>query len=69
MRRWLLPLLAVVNVPVWLGQVWPEGAPPFARGVNVVFLSATLAFFAVEAVRAWLVRFTSSMRQLGRAHV
>ena len=45
----LLIVLILVNAIVLLGQLWPEGAPPFARGVNIAFLVATLAFF----VTAW----------------
>jgi len=41
--RAVLYALIVVNLVVLLGQVWPEGAPPFARGVNIAFLVATLA--------------------------
>ena len=42
-------LLAIVNVVVLLGQIWPEGAPPFARIVNIVFLVASLAVFVTLA--------------------
>jgi len=38
-------ILFVLNIIVLLGQVWPEGAPPFARTVNIIFLSASLLFF------------------------
>lgn len=31
-------VLLVLNAMVLLGQVWPEGAPPFARGANITFL-------------------------------
>lgn len=31
-------VLLVMNAMVLLGQVWPEGAPPFARGANIAFL-------------------------------
>ncbi len=31
--------------PVLLGQVLPEGAPPFARVVNILFLVLSLAYF------------------------
>lgn len=31
-------VLLVLNAVVLLGQVWPEGAPPFARGANIAFL-------------------------------
>lgn len=30
--------LLVLNSVVLLGQLWPEGAPPFARTVNVLTL-------------------------------
>jgi hypothetical protein len=30
------------NTVVLLGQLWPEGAPPFARWVNILFLAANL---------------------------
>ena len=43
--RPLVAVLLVVNVVVLLGQVWPEGAPPFARTVNIAFLVASLLVF------------------------
>jgi hypothetical protein len=43
--RVLLVALVVLNLVVLLGQLWPEGAPPFARFVNVAFLVATLGVF------------------------
>ena len=43
--RPVLVLLLVVNAVVLLGQLWPEGAPPFARFVNIAFLFATFAVF------------------------
>jgi hypothetical protein len=48
-RRLLLWLLVVLNAVVLLGQLWPQGAPPFARGVNIVFLVLSLGFFLGEA--------------------
>ena len=45
-RKNVVVVLLILNAVVLLGQVWPEGAPPFARGVNLVFLSASLLFFA-----------------------
>jgi hypothetical protein len=36
--------LIVLNAVVLLGQLWPEGAPPFARAVNVVCLILDLCF-------------------------
>ena len=32
-------ILLVLNAIVLLGQVWPEGAPPFARVVNIAVLT------------------------------
>ena len=34
----LLIVLVVLNCIVLLGQLWPEGAPPFAGAVNIGFL-------------------------------
>lgn len=42
----LLWVLLPLNAVVLLGQLWPEGAPPFARAVNIVFLTLTLVVFA-----------------------
>ena len=41
----MLGVLILLNLVVLLGQIWPEGAPPFAGVVNIVFLVASLAFF------------------------
>lgn len=41
----LLVILIVLNCIVLLGQLWPEGAPPFARIVNIIFLTTSLIFF------------------------
>ena len=52
MRRVPLPalvLLMLLNVVVLLGQVWPAGAPPFARTVNIAFLAANLVALGVIA--------------------
>jgi hypothetical protein len=43
-QRWLVVLLLILNAVVLLGQLWPEGAPPFARTVNVAFLTINLGF-------------------------
>ncbi len=42
--KWIPWVLIVMNTVVLLGQLWPEGAPPFARVVNVLFLVANLVF-------------------------
>jgi hypothetical protein len=44
MRRTLLIVLLVLNAIVLLGQLWPEGAPPFARTVNIVFLVGVMVY-------------------------
>ena len=43
-------VLLVLNAVVLLGQVWPEGAPPFARGVNIAFLALN-AFYLTMGLR------------------
>jgi hypothetical protein len=43
LTRPLLIVLIVLNAVVLLGQIWPEGAPPFARWVNLAFLLLNLA--------------------------
>ena len=45
MKKTILIVFIVLNAIVLLGQIWPEGAPPFARIVNIIFLVATLAYF------------------------
>lgn len=49
-RRNAVVVLLILNVVVLLGQLWPEGAPPFARAINIVFLVAALLYF-VDAIR------------------
>lgn len=44
MRRTVPVVLLILNVIVLLGQLWPEGAPPFARIVNIVFLIGVLVY-------------------------
>ena len=46
----VLIALIVLNAVVLLGQMWPEGAPPFARWVNIGFLFGSLTWF-VAALR------------------
>jgi hypothetical protein len=50
-RRLLLVVLLVLNAVVLLGQLWPAGAPPFARVVNIAFLALCLAY-PVASLRA-----------------
>jgi hypothetical protein len=49
--RWLVVVVLILNAVVLLGQLWPEGAPPFARGVNIVFLMANLVVLALALRR------------------
>ncbi|MBK9273741.1 MAG: hypothetical protein IPM49_04270 [Flavobacteriales bacterium] len=51
MRRKVLIVLLLVNAVVLLGQLWPEGAPPFARAVNITFLIGTMVFFVRDLRR------------------
>lgn len=45
MKKIVLIALIALNAIVLLGQIYPEGAPPFARVVNIVFLVSSFAFF------------------------
>ena len=58
-RPGVLIVLVVLNCVVLLGQLWPEGAPPFARAVNILFLLVSLFYF----VAALGAAFRSSDRQ------
>lgn len=51
MPRPLLAVLVLLSAVALLGQLWPEGAPPFARTVNVTFLVASLVVFAGMLLR------------------
>lgn len=44
MRKVRVALLLLLNLLVLLGQVWPEGAPPFASVVNILTLVLNAAF-------------------------
>ena len=46
-----LIVLIVLNLVVLLGQIWPEGAPPFAKYVNIVFLLSSMIFFTYLLVK------------------
>lgn len=43
-KKLFLILLILLNTIVLLGQVYPQGVPPFARIVNIFFLVANLIF-------------------------
>ena len=51
LRTPLLVLLIIVNLVVLLGQLWPEGAPPFARAVNIGFLICSAGVLIAVATR------------------
>jgi len=44
-KKSFLILIVVLNSIVLLGQLWPEGAPPFARMVNIITLILNLLYF------------------------
>lgn len=50
-NKFFLALLILLNVMVLTGQLWPEGAPPFARTVNIIFLLLSLVYFVYTISR------------------
>ncbi|NQX96744.1 MAG: hypothetical protein HRT73_02545 [Flavobacteriales bacterium] len=44
MKKVITLILILLNIMVLLGQIWPEGAPPFAKIVNITFLVGSLMF-------------------------
>ena len=52
MKRVIVIVLIILNLIVLLGQLWPEGAPPFARTVNIIFLIGSLVFFLFSLMGA-----------------
>lgn len=48
-KKALLIVLIILNSVVLIGQIYPEGAPPFARTVNIVFLISSLIYFIILA--------------------
>jgi hypothetical protein len=49
--RIVIAILILLNCLVLIGQLWPEGEPPFARTVNIIFLILSLLFFASLLIR------------------
>ncbi|MFN6117000.1 MAG: hypothetical protein ACK46G_14405 [Flavobacteriales bacterium] len=43
--------LFVLGVMVLLGQLWPAGAPPFARSVNILFVVGVLLYLGRDLLR------------------
>lgn len=37
-------ILVILNAVVLMGQIWPEGAPPFAKAVNILTLIFNIIF-------------------------
>jgi len=44
MKKTITIILILLNTMVLLGQIWPEGVPPFDRVVNITFLGGNLIF-------------------------
>ncbi len=44
MKKTIVIILLVLNSLTLMGQIYPEGAPPFARTVNILTLSLDLIF-------------------------
>jgi hypothetical protein len=51
MLRFFRITLIVLGILVLLGQVWPAGAPPFARSVNILFVVGVLLYLVRDTVR------------------
>jgi hypothetical protein len=51
MKNLLYLILLVANGLVLLGQLWPEGAPPFAHSVNIATLVANMLVFLTFVMR------------------
>jgi len=43
-------ILIILNSIVLLGQIYPEGVPPFARIVNILFLILSLIYFIKKSM-------------------
>lgn len=50
-KKVLLICLLILNAMVLLGQIWPEGVPPFAREVNIAFLSFSFIYFILQLIK------------------
>lgn len=44
-KKSILIILIILNSVVLIGQIYPEGVPPFARIVNILFLVCSLFYF------------------------
>lgn len=43
-KRTFILILLVLNIIVLIGQLWPEGVPPFANVVNMITLGLNISF-------------------------
>lgn len=43
-RKPILVVLIILNSMVLLGQLWPEGSPPFAKTINILTLILNIVF-------------------------
>lgn len=50
-KKSVLILLILLNCIVLLGQIWPQGAPPFAGAVNVATLILNLILFTIFLIK------------------
>lgn len=50
-HKLVILVLLLFNSVLLLGQVWPEGAPPFARAANIVFAACNLTFLGFCLLR------------------
>jgi len=52
-RTIILIILIVLSAMVLLGQIWPEGASPFAGIVNITFLSFSMLYFILALIKKY----------------
>jgi hypothetical protein len=51
MLRFIRIVLFIMGAMVLLGQLWPAGAPPFARTVNILFAVGVLLYLGRDLLR------------------
>ena len=47
-KKLALIILVILNFLVLLGQICPDGAPPFAQTVNYIFLIFSILYFSIS---------------------
>ncbi|HRG33064.1 MAG TPA: hypothetical protein PLN76_07275 [Saprospiraceae bacterium] len=45
--KYFIATFLILNGIVLLGQVWPEGAPPFARVINIIVMASDFLYFFI----------------------